>query len=172
MSDPTTLTPETAAEPLVVTRLANALQDQQALLATAESCTGGLLSVWCTDQPGSSGWFHGGVISYSNHLKEQLLGVPAELLASEGAVSESCAAAMARGAAKRLGADLAISTTGVAGPAGGSAAKPVGMVCFGWYWHNEVHTLTRYFQGQRRDIRQEAATFALAEAVRRVEFAK
>jgi nicotinamide-nucleotide amidase len=97
-------------------------------LATAESCTGGLVAERVTRVPGSSGWFAGGVVAYSNALKERLLGVPAELLAEHGAVSEPVARAMAEGARARLGADFGLAITGVAGPAGGTPDKPVGTV--------------------------------------------
>ncbi len=97
-------------------------------ICTAESCTGGLIAGTITDVPGSSGYFLGGVVVYSNTAKQQLLGVPAGYLSTFGAVSAPVALAMARGAIKLLGADIAIATTGIAGPSGGSPAKPVGLV--------------------------------------------
>ncbi len=97
-------------------------------LAVAESCTGGLLGSRITDVPGSSDYFAGGVIAYSNRAKESVLGVPADLLARHGAVSREVALAMARGARRLLGADVALSTTGIAGPTGGTPEKPVGLV--------------------------------------------
>lgn len=96
-------------------------------VATAESCTGGLVGHACTDIAGSSTWFLGGVIAYANEIKQGILGVPAETLAAHGAVSAQTAIAMAGGARRLLGADLAVSVTGIAGPGGGSDAKPVGL---------------------------------------------
>jgi nicotinamide-nucleotide amidase len=99
-------------------------------LGLAESCTGGAIASRLVDVAGASAMFRGGVVAYSNESKQELLGVPAELLADHGAVSEPVAAAMAEGARARLGADVAVATTGIAGPAGGTAGKPVGTVCF------------------------------------------
>ncbi|HSW27674.1 MAG TPA: CinA family protein, partial [Burkholderiaceae bacterium] len=93
-------------------------------LACAESCTGGMLAAACTDLAGSSDWFERGVVSYSNRAKVALLGVPQPLIDANGAVSQAVACAMVEGIAKSSGADLAVSVTGIAGPAGGSAAKP------------------------------------------------
>jgi PncC family amidohydrolase len=97
-------------------------------VATAESCTGGGVASAITANPGSSAYFRGGVVSYSNDAKRELLDVPETVLAAHGAVSAQTAVAMAQGAARRLGADLGVSTTGVAGPDGGTADKPVGLV--------------------------------------------
>ena len=97
-------------------------------VATAESCTGGGVASAITANPGSSAYFRGGVVSYSNDAKRELLDVPEAVLAAHGAVSAQTAVAMAQGAARRLGADLGVSTTGVAGPDGGTADKPVGLV--------------------------------------------
>ena len=100
-------------------------------LATAESCTGGLVAATLTDAPGSSEIYDRGVVTYSNQAKADLLGVPQALLDQHGAVSEPVARAMAAGALERLGADIAVSVTGIAGPGGGSSEKPVGLVFFG-----------------------------------------
>jgi nicotinamide-nucleotide amidase len=101
-------------------------------LAVAESCSGGLVAERLTSVPGASDVFRGGVVAYSNDVKRDVLGVPAALLAEHGAVSQPVAAALARGARERLGADLAVATTGISGPGGGSAEKPVGLVCVGF----------------------------------------
>jgi len=104
------------------------LNERNETLSVAESCTGGMLAKLITDVPGSSAYFVEGVVSYANEAKTRLLGVPAELIAAHGAVSAEVAEAMARGCRERSGADYALATTGVAGPAGGTAAKPVGLV--------------------------------------------
>ncbi len=100
-------------------------------VAVAESCTGGLVGKHLTDVPGSSDYFLGGVTAYDNRVKTEVLGVPADMLAAHGAVSPEVAAAMAEGVCRLLGADCALSTTGVAGPDGGTATKPVGLVYIG-----------------------------------------
>jgi nicotinamide-nucleotide amidase len=136
-------------------------------LALAESCTGGLVCATLTELPGSSDWFERGYITYSNQAKTECLGVPEELLQTDGAVSESVAKAMAQGAQINAGVDLAVSITGIAGPSGGSEDKPVGTVCFGWAIRNaageNVTTCqTKLFSGDRQSIRQQATEHALA----------
>ena len=130
-------------------------------LATAESCTGGLVAARLTSVPGSSDVFLGGVVSYANEVKSSALGVPAEVLESFGAVSAETAAAMASGARERLGADLAVSVTGIAGPGGGSAEKPVGLV----YLHASGVGADRAADfvapGDRETVRTRAAVAAL-----------
>jgi nicotinamide-nucleotide amidase len=113
-------------------QLASLLQAQGRMLATAESCTGGMISAACTDLAGSSNWFERGFVTYSNEAKTELLGVDAALIAKHGAVSEEVARAMASGAIGRSRAQVSVAVTGVAGPTGGSAAKPVGTVWFGF----------------------------------------
>ncbi|WP_230681462.1 CinA family protein, partial [Paracidovorax cattleyae] len=105
------------------------------MMATAESCTGGMIAGACTDLAGSSQWFERGFVTYSNTAKTELLGVPAALIDTHGAVSEPVARAMAEGALRHSRAHAALSVTGVAGPGGGSVAKPVGTVWFGWHVH-------------------------------------
>ena len=107
------------------------LTEKHQTLATAESCTGGLLGKLLTDVPGASAAYLGGVISYAYAVKEKLLGVPRDVLDSKGAVSEECAKAMAEGIMKAAGSDFGVSTTGIAGPTGGTAEKPVGTVYIG-----------------------------------------
>jgi len=111
-----------------VAKLAEGLRARGWRLATAESCTGGLVSAACTDLAGSSDWFERGFVSYSNAAKVELLGVPTALIAAHGAVSEPVARAMAEGARLRAGVDLAVGITGIAGPGGASPGKPVGTV--------------------------------------------
>ena len=112
--------------------LAQQLLARHWMMATAESCTGGLIAAACTDLAGSSAWFERGLVTYSNEAKTELLGVPAELIAQHGAVSEAVARAMAAGALARSQAQVAVAVTGVAGPGGGSASKPVGTVWLAW----------------------------------------
>ena len=136
-------------------------------LALAESCTGGLVCATLTELPGSSDWFERGYITYSNQAKTECLGVPEELLQTDGAVSESVAKAMAQGAQINAGVDLAVSITGIAGPSGGSKDKPVGTVCFGWAIRNTAGAnvticQTKLFIGDRQSIRQQATEHALA----------
>ena len=130
-------------------------------LATAESCTGGMIGQMLTAVPGASEVYKGGVISYCNAVKAELLKVPAEMLEKHGAVSAPVAAAMAEGAAKALRADIAVSTTGLAGPSGDEFGNPVGRVYIGY--HGETGTLTREFtfSGDRDAVRQQAAEEAL-----------
>jgi nicotinamide-nucleotide amidase len=137
------------------------LQAAGQTLATAESCTGGGIGKLLTDVPGSSSYYLGGVVAYDNRIKEQLLGVDADLLNTHGAVSEPVAGAMAAGARDGLGSDWAISTTGIAGPGGGTEAKPVGMVCFGLAGPDGVTTYTHRLHGTREFIRLRASVMAI-----------
>ena len=129
--------------------------------ATAESCTGGLVGGAITSVSGSSEVFLGGVISYANEVKRDVLGVPQEVLDTVGAVSKECAAAMAEGARRVTGADVAVSLTGIAGPGGGSAEKPVGLVWFGLAAADGTRTEKAVFRGDRDGIRRNAVTHAL-----------
>lgn len=130
-------------------------------LATAESCTGGLIGAQLTEVPGSSTAYRGGVVAYSNALKESLLGVPTGVLARSGAVSEECARAMAAGARERLGADAALAVTGVAGPGGGTKGKPVGLVYIAAAVPGRAEVVRRVFPGDRSQVRRRTATHAL-----------
>jgi len=130
-------------------------------VAVAESCTGGLLGKKLTDIAGSSDYFLGGVTAYDNRVKTQVLGVSAGLLADKGAVSEEVAAAMAEGVSRLLGADCALSTTGVAGPAGGTEAKPVGLVYVGSVVKGVTLVEQMRLPGQRDQVRERAAYAAL-----------
>ena len=131
-------------------------------VTAAESCTGGLLAGAITATAGSSAWFDVGIVSYSNAAKLTLLDVPAATLEGHGAVSEATARAMAMGALARSGADLAAAVTGVAGPGGGSKAKPVGTVCLAWALRGgAVLSVTRRFPGERAGIRGASVIAAL-----------
>jgi len=150
-----------------VSAIAELLQARDWQLATAESCTGGLLAAACTEWAGSSTWFERGFVSYSNAAKTAMLGVPAELIEAHGAVSEAVARAMAEGAVQHSRAQVALAITGIAGPSGGSLAKPVGTVWFGW--HLAAHTAApavthseqRCFTGNRTTVRQAAMQHAV-----------
>ena len=135
-------------------------------LALAESCTGGLVCATLTELSGSSEWFERGYITYSNQAKTECLGVPGELIESHGAVSEPVAKAMAQGVQRNAGANIGVSITGIAGPSGGTAEKPVGTVCFGWTIQNAAGEnvtacQTKLFSGDRQVIRQQATEYAL-----------
>jgi nicotinamide-nucleotide amidase len=134
-------------------------------LVTAESCTAGWIAKAVTDVAGSSEWFIAGIASYSDAAKTALLGVPEKLLQTEGAVSQAVVEAMARGALERTGADRAVAVSGIAGPAGGTEEKPVGMVWFAWARRDEdeIHFKTRVerFQGDRESIRRQTVARAL-----------
>ncbi len=139
-----------------------------ASLATAESCTGGLVGARLTEIPGSSDVYLGGVVCYADTLKVALLGVDRALIAREGAVSEAVALAMARGAANRLGASAAVSVTGIAGPGGGSERKPLGTVWFGVAVGGGAEARHALLPGSRHDIRARAAQMALHLLLRRL----
>jgi len=130
-------------------------------LATAESCTGGLVAATLTAIPGSSDVVERGFATYSNEAKERMLGVPRVTLLSYGAVSEPVARAMAEGALAESLADVAVSITGVAGPGGGTPAKPVGMVCFAWTGPEGTRAATRHLQGDRAAVRRASVEVAL-----------
>ncbi len=153
----------------LVAELADLLLKKRCLLATAESCTGGLIAAACTDLAGSSAWFERGFVTYSNAAKVELLGVDADLIARHGAVSEEVARAMAQGALSRSRAQVAVSVTGVAGPTGGSAAKPVGTVWFGFATASgvttEVLTQRCLFAGDRAAVRHATVQHALQRLI-------
>jgi nicotinamide-nucleotide amidase len=131
-------------------------------VATAESCTGGMAAAAITAIPGSSAVLDRGFVTYSNAAKTEMLGVPADLIAAAGAVSEAVAASMAQGAKERAGVDIAVSVTGIAGPDGGSAEKPVGTVWFGLAnRQGEVVAALKIFPGDRAAIRAAATAHAL-----------
>ncbi|MCW5660905.1 MAG: CinA family protein [Burkholderiaceae bacterium] len=156
----------------LVSALADALRASGRHMASAESCTGGMIAAACTDLAGSSDWFERGVVSYSNAAKTALLGVPPGLLAQHGAVSEPVARAMAEGMQRSSGADLAVAVTGVAGPAGGTPAKPVGTVWFGFAQRHadgsvRISSEHRRFDGDRAQVRAATVEHALRGLLQR-----
>jgi nicotinamide-nucleotide amidase len=142
-------------------RLVMSCRARNLTVATAESCTGGLIAAAITAIPGSSAVLDRGFVTYSNAAKTEMLGVPAGLIDSVGAVSEAVALRMAQGAKARAGVDLAVSVTGVAGPDGGTAEKPVGTVWFGMADRHGTKTIVKKFPGDRDAVRQASVTFAL-----------
>ena len=146
------------------------LIDGERRLVTAESCTGGWIAKVVTDIPGSSNWFLGGVVAYSNTLKQSLLGVLPSTLAAHGAVSEATAREMAIGALETLGGQLAVAVTGIAGPDGAQPGKRVGTVWFGWAWREgdeiETRVALETFSGDREAVRRQTAARALDEILR------
>ena len=131
------------------------------MLATAESCTGGMIAAACTDLAGSSAWFERGFVTYSNEAKTQMLGVDASLITRHGAVSEEVVHAMVVGAIAHSNAQVAVAVTGVAGPTGGSAAKPVGTVWFGFATPAGTVTEMQRFDGDRAAVRTATVHHAL-----------
>jgi competence/damage-inducible protein CinA C-terminal domain len=144
-----------------VEELAAALLARGWLLATAESCTGGLVAAACTDLAGSSEWFERGFVTYSNEAKTDLLDVAPALIEAQGAVSEVVARAMAFGAVRRSRARVSVAVTGIAGPSGGSPDKPVGTVWFGYMVDGHLTSETRRFAGDRAAVRRATVAHAL-----------
>lgn len=142
------------------------LSQQGLMLVTAESCTGGALGQSVTSIPGSSAWYDRGFITYSVVSKHEMLGVSESTLDEHGAVSEETASEMAAGAIGRSHAQLAIAITGIAGPAGGTPGKPVGMTCFAWMIKDGLaRSETHYFSGSREEVRAQAVGVALQGAI-------
>lgn len=146
--------------------LAGLLLTRGETLGTAESCTGGLIAALITSLPGSSAWFKGGITAYANEIKTALLGVPEDVLATHGAVSEATALAMARGAVNALRVSHSLAVTGIAGPDGGSPDKPVGTVWLAWCVAGQATARRFLFTGDRAAVRDQAAQAALEELVR------
>ena len=150
----------------IISELADHLLLRGWHLVTAESCTGGWVAKACTDRPGSSRWFRGGAIVYTDELKTALLGVRPGTLAEAGAVSEATVREMAAGALEHLGGDVAVAVSGIAGPDGGTPAKPVGTVWFAWATRSRAGAITRTqlhrFEGDREQVRLQAVVTALA----------
>jgi len=148
--------------------LVRALSEKRLHIATAESCTGGLISGAITSVPGSSDVFDGGVVSYANSVKNKLLGVSKETLDMYGAVSPQTACEMACGIAKLMSADIGISVTGIAGPGGGSSEKPVGLVYVGIHTKYETEAYKLNLSGNRDEIREKTVNTALETALSKV----
>ena len=141
--------------------LAERLRTRRLKLVTAESCTGGMIGAACTDLAGSSDWYERGFVSYGNAAKTDLLGVPSMLVLLHGAVSDPVVRAMATGAILRSQAQVSIAVTGVAGPGGGTEAKPVGTVWFGWQVDGALHSEVQHFKGDRAAVRGETMRHAI-----------
>ncbi len=150
-----------APEAKIVHDIAALLTARGWLLTTAESCTGGLVAAACTELAGSSLWFERGIVSYSNAAKSELLGVPPALIARHGAVSEPVVRAMAEGALAHARAQVSVALTGIAGPTGGSADKPVGTVWFGWCVGGATRSEVQHFTGDRAAVRAQIVAHGL-----------
>ena len=155
----------------LVDNLADLLIERRWRMATVESCTGGWIGKCCTDLAGSSAWFNGGLVTYSNAAQVRLSGVSEALIRQHGAVSKEVAAAMADGGAQALGAEVSVAVTGVAGPSGGSPDKPVGLVWFGWHIPGRTECESRLFTGNRDSIRQQTVAHALRSLIHRLDSA-
>tara|TARA_R110000868_G_scaffold411409_2_gene703781 strand:- start:12696 stop:13187 length:492 start_codon:yes stop_codon:yes gene_type:complete len=146
----------------LISTISKTLIANQQMLVTAESCTGGLVAAACTSVPGSSQWFERGFVTYTNDAKMECLGVDADVIEKFGAVSEETAKHMAEGALQHSHAQVAIATTGIAGPDGGSDEKPVGTVCFAWAIQGQnTQMATQVFNGDRQAVREQAVEFVL-----------
>lgn len=151
-----------------IEQLASLLRARGQTLATAESCTGGWIAKLCTDWAGSSAWFASGIVSYSNAAKQQYLGVPAAVLATQGVVSEPVALAMARGVVGAFGADYGVAVTGIAGPEGGTPEQPVGTVWLAWATPERAEAACYVWSGSRDDVRRQAVAAALTGLLQRL----
>ena len=148
-------------------RLGEGLLKRRLVLACAESCTGGWVAKTVTDIPGSSAWFDRGFVTYTNEAKRQMLGVRAETLERQGAVSEETVRQMAEGALMHSSADLALAISGVAGPGGGSEEKPVGTVCFAWSARDgRTWVRCKRFNGNREAVRRKSVAYALEKLLK------
>ncbi|WP_423185653.1 CinA family protein [Alishewanella sp. d11] len=149
----------------LASELGQLLLRKKCSITTAESCTGGGVAYWLTAVAGSSAYVDRSFITYSNKAKQQLLGVRSATLLQFGAVSEQTVSEMAAGAAKAAAAEIAIAISGIAGPGGGSSAKPVGTVCFGFAVQGQISSQRLHFDGDRQQIRQQAIEHALRQCI-------
>jgi nicotinamide-nucleotide amidase len=153
---------------MMTQQLAQALLDKGWMLATAESCTGGLIAAACTELAGSSDWFERGFVTYSNEAKTESLGVDAKLIEANGAVSEVVARAMAFGAVRHSRAKVSVAVTGIAGPTGGSKEKPVGTVWFGFMVDGRLDSEMVCFDGDRAGVRRATVDHAIEGLLKRL----
>ena len=160
-----TLLKQELLAPVLIGRLADLMVKNGLFLATAESCTGGMIAAACTDLAGSSAWFERGFVTYSNAAKTELLGVDAALIALHGAVSEPVVRAMALGAIRHSQAQMSVAVTGVAGPTGGSATKPVGTVWFGFSVRGMLTSEVMRFEGDRASVRAATVLHAVQRLI-------
>ena len=160
-----TLLKQELLAPVLIGQLADLMVKNGLFLATAESCTGGMIAAACTDLAGSSAWFERGFVTYSNAAKTELLGVDAALIALHGAVSEPVVRAMALGAIRHSQAQVSVAVTGVAGPTGGSATKPVGTVWFGFSVQGMLTSEVMRFEGDRASVRAATVLHAVQRLI-------
>lgn len=145
-----------------VADLADVLKDRDLKLATAESCTGGMIAAALTEIPGASEWFDRGFVTYNNTAKQEMLGVSAHILEKYGAVSNDCVAQMVLGAIKNSNAQVAVAVSGIAGPGGEEPGRPVGTVFLGWGLKDEMPNIIRYsFKGDRHQVREQCVEAAV-----------
>lgn len=147
----------------MVAALGQSLRSQRYRMATAESCTGGLVACTLTDVAGSSEWFEGGVVAYDNRVKMRLLAVPEEILVRHGAVSRACVESMVRGVCTLMDVPVGLAISGIAGPGGGTPDKPVGTVWVAWQSSGRVWSRDFRFDGTRREIKMQSMRAAIAE---------
>ena len=152
---------------IIVERIGELLREKNLCLATAESCTGGLVANLITDLAGSSDWFVGGVVAYTNELKSRFLGVEEDVFLRNGAVSRECVEAMAGGVCAATGSDMGVALSGIAGPGGGSAEKPVGTVWVAWSLFGTVSSECLQLSGSRKEIKFQSAWAALEGVLER-----
>ena len=145
----------------ILEEIATILTEEGARISSAESCTGGLIGKYFTDRAGSSVYYESGIISYSNEVKERVLGVPGDILRMRGAVSEETARAMAEGVKALMRTEYGVATTGIAGPGGATETKPVGLVYIGVSGPTETKVYEEHFAGSRADVREATAAAAL-----------
>ncbi|MDD2219575.1 MAG: CinA family protein [Desulfoplanes sp.] len=155
----------------MVTRLGELLCARGSFLATAESCTGGLVGHELTSVPGSSNWYVGGIISYANEIKEHVLGVDKTILETKGAVSQACVLAMVQGVCRLTGARVGVAVSGIAGPGGGSEDKPVGTVWMAWQIDTHAWAECMHYGGNRQEIKRQSAAASIRGLVQRLETA-